>query len=72
MGFINRRHYVESVHFTNKRGPLHPALMVVQTAGRQEGSFVLRENGVVIGEDEQVPEIWMRLLGCTVEGTTAI
>lgn len=59
---------MESVHFTGPRGPLHPALAVVQTAGRQDGTIVLRENGISIGEDEQVPEVWMRLLGCTVDG----
>ncbi|KAF8523204.1 hypothetical protein JB92DRAFT_2705368 [Gautieria morchelliformis] len=69
--FLPERHNVESVHFTSPRGPLHPAIAVVQTAGRQDGSFVLRENGVLIGEDEQVPEIWMKLLGCTANGMKA-
>ncbi|KAF8582806.1 hypothetical protein K439DRAFT_1617940 [Ramaria rubella] len=66
--FIPERHNVESVHFSSPRGPFHPSLALVQTSGRQEGSFVLRENGIVIGEDEQIPEVWMRLLGCTSKG----
>lgn len=69
--FNDRRHNVESVHFTSPRGVLHPDLAVVQTAAKQDGSFVLRANGMMIGEDERVPEIWMQLLGCTIDGTMA-
>ncbi|KAK0188164.1 hypothetical protein F5146DRAFT_1062256 [Armillaria mellea] len=62
--FLPAHHHVESVHVRTSRGePLHPALAVVQTPGREY--FVLRDNGMQVGcEEEGVGEVWMRLLGC--------
>ncbi len=63
-----RHHHVESVYVKTSRGePLHPALAVVQTPGREY--FVLRDNGMQVGcEEEGVGEVWMGLLGCDDSG----
>ncbi|KAJ7212246.1 hypothetical protein GGX14DRAFT_519842 [Mycena pura] len=65
--FLPPHHHVESVHFTasgRRAGiPLHGALAVVQTPGREY--FVLRDNGMQVGcEEEGVAEVWMKILGC--------
>ncbi|KAK0449224.1 hypothetical protein EV421DRAFT_1899904 [Armillaria borealis] len=66
--FLPAHHHVESVHVKTSRGePLHPALAVVQTPGREY--FVLRDNGMQVGcEEEGVGEVWMGLLGCDDSG----
>jgi len=49
---VYRHHHVESVHFnTSMKCPLHPALAVVQTPSREY--FILRENGMQIGCEEE-------------------
>jgi len=67
----NRHHYVESVHLMSaKRRPLHSALAVVQTPGREY--FILRDNGMQVGcEEEGVSAVWMLILGCCNDGTSA-
>ncbi|KAK0487319.1 hypothetical protein IW261DRAFT_1391481 [Armillaria novae-zelandiae] len=66
--FLPAHHHVESVHVGTAGGaPLHPALAVVQTPGREY--FVLRDNGMQVGcEEEGVGGVWMRLLGCESSG----
>ena len=61
-------HHVESVHFTTSKGEaLHGAVAVVQTPGREY--YVLRDNGMQIGcEEEGIPEVWQRILGCDTLG----
>ncbi|KAJ6619524.1 hypothetical protein B0H10DRAFT_2026031 [Mycena sp. CBHHK59/15] len=61
--FLPAHHHVESMHFTSSgRGgkPLHDALAVVQTPGREY--FILRDN------EEGVAEVWMNILGCDNSG----
>jgi hypothetical protein len=75
--FIGSRfshHHVESLHFTAANGrPLHEALAVVQTPGREY--YILRDNGAQVGcslgEEDGVGPIWMELLGCTILGEKA-
>ncbi|KAK0201682.1 hypothetical protein DFS33DRAFT_1349169 [Desarmillaria ectypa] len=66
--FLPPHHHVESVHLKTSKGePLHPALAVVQTPGREY--FILRDNGMQVGcEEEGVAEVWMQLLGCSNNG----
>jgi len=48
--------------------PLHPAVAVVQTPGREY--FILRDNGMQIGcEEEGVAFAWMEILGCDARGS---
>ena len=64
-----RHHHVEKVSFISRDGQaLHPAVACVQTPNREY--FVLRENGLQIGcEEDGVVNLWMELLGCTASGT---
>ncbi|KAF8073860.1 hypothetical protein FPV67DRAFT_1410683 [Lyophyllum atratum] len=68
--FLPAHHHVESLHFTSSGGkPLHPAVAVVQTPGREY--YILKDNGMQIGcEETGVAEIWMQLLGCDALGRT--
>jgi hypothetical protein len=65
---MDRHHYVESVHFANRKGePLHEALAVVQTPGREY--YILRDNGMQVGcEEDGVSGTWMSVLGCHHDG----
>ncbi|KIL67864.1 hypothetical protein M378DRAFT_984157 [Amanita muscaria Koide BX008] len=69
--YIPEHHYVESVHLMSaKKRPLHSALAVVQTPGREY--FILRDNGMQVGcEEEGVSAVWMLMLGCCNDGTPA-
>ena len=64
-------HHVESLHFTTADGsPLHPALAVVQTPGREY--YILKDNGMQVGcEEDGVGSVWMEILGCNVSGKSA-
>ena len=64
----DRHHHVESVHFASGRSePLHPALAVVQTPGREY--YILRDNGMEVGcEEDGVAELWMKVLRCDSRG----
>ena len=64
----HRHHHVESVHFATARGAaLHAALAIVQTPHR--AYFVLRENGMQVGcEEEGVAEVWREALQCDERG----
>ncbi|KAJ7147548.1 hypothetical protein C8R43DRAFT_1195974 [Mycena crocata] len=68
--FLPAHHHVESVHFTvsGRAGiPLHNALAVVQTPGREY--FILRDNGMQVGcEEDGVAEVWTNILGCDNSG----
>ncbi|KIM43353.1 hypothetical protein M413DRAFT_69460 [Hebeloma cylindrosporum] len=66
--FLPAHHHVESVHFTSSNGsPLHPALAIVQTPGREY--FILKDNGMQVGcEEEGVAEVWMQIIGCSQTG----
>lgn len=66
--YMYRYHYVESVHFTTaSRKPLHPALAIVQTPGRE--FIILKDNGMQVGcEEEGVAVVWTKLIGCDNEG----
>ena len=66
--FPTRHHHVESVHFATSTGhPLHPALAVIQTPGREY--FILKDNGMEVGcEEDGVAAIWKELLGCDGKG----
>ncbi|TDL17847.1 hypothetical protein BD410DRAFT_793879 [Rickenella mellea] len=66
--FLPAHHHVESVHFTTSSGtPLHPAIAIVQTPGREY--FILRDNGMQIGcEEEGVGEEWMKVIRCQSDG----
>jgi hypothetical protein len=72
--FYRSHHHVESLHFTAINGnPLHEALAVVQTPGREY--YILRDNGAQVGcglgEVDGVGPVWMELLGCTTLGERA-
>ena len=56
------------MHFTAAGGkPLHSALAVVQTPGREY--FILKDNGMQVGcEEDGVAEIWTRIIGCDARG----
>jgi hypothetical protein len=60
---------VESVHFVSSSGrPFHPAVASVQTPHREY--FVLRENGLQIGcEEDGISETWMDILGVLRDGS---
>lgn len=63
----NSHHHVESVHFMASGIPLHPALAVVQTPGREY--FVLKDNGMQVGcEEDGVAPVWMEILQCDQRG----
>ncbi|GLB38255.1 hypothetical protein LshimejAT787_0501200 [Lyophyllum shimeji] len=66
--FLPAHHHIESLHFTtSKRKPLHAALAVVQTPGREY--YILKDNGMQVGcEETGVAEVWMQLLGCDSAG----
>ncbi|KAF8120573.1 hypothetical protein EV363DRAFT_1589631 [Boletus edulis] len=66
--YLPAHHHVESVHFTTYKGEaLHGAVAVVQTPGREY--YVLRDNGMQVGcEEEGIPEVWQRILGCDALG----
>ena len=61
-------HHIESVHFATPKGEaLHDAVAVVQTPGREY--YVLRYNGMQVGcEEEGIPEVWQKILGCDTLG----
>ncbi len=61
-------HHIESVHFTTCASvPLHPALAVVQTPGREY--FILKDNGMEVGcEEDGVAPLWMEILSCDNKG----
>ncbi|KAF8550818.1 hypothetical protein OG21DRAFT_1419114, partial [Imleria badia] len=66
--FLPAHHHIESVHFATSTGEaLHGAVAVVQTPGREY--YVLRDNGMQVGcEEEGIPEVWQRILGCDTLG----
>ncbi|KII86888.1 hypothetical protein PLICRDRAFT_113992 [Plicaturopsis crispa FD-325 SS-3] len=66
--FLPAHHHVESIHFTASNGvPLHRAVAVVQTPGREY--HILRDNGMQIGcEEDGIGLVWMKLLGCDASG----
>ncbi|KIY71696.1 hypothetical protein CYLTODRAFT_345435, partial [Cylindrobasidium torrendii FP15055 ss-10] len=66
--FLPTHHLVESVHVTASKGrPLHPALAIVQTPGREY--FILKDNGLQVGcEEEGVAPIWKHMVGCSRDG----
>ncbi|KAI9568600.1 hypothetical protein HD554DRAFT_2172371 [Boletus coccyginus] len=66
--YLPAHHHIESVHFTTSKGEaLHGAVAVVQTPGREY--YVLRDNGMQVGcEEEGIPEVWQRILGCDALG----
>ncbi|KAI0084794.1 hypothetical protein BDY19DRAFT_476849 [Irpex rosettiformis] len=66
--FLPAHHHIESVHFTTSAGiPIHPALAVIQTPGREY--FILKDNGMEIGSEEDgVAAVWMKVLGCDSRG----
>ncbi|KAJ7095986.1 hypothetical protein B0H15DRAFT_774443 [Mycena belliarum] len=70
-----QHHHVESLHFTapvraGLRRPLHTALAVVQTPGREY--FILRDNGMQVGcEEDGVAAVWMDILGCDNSGVAS-
>ncbi|KIJ54411.1 hypothetical protein M422DRAFT_153974, partial [Sphaerobolus stellatus SS14] len=71
--FVPERHNVESIHFNARDGRhLHPELAVVQTAGREESTIILKSNGVSIGENEEIGEMWKELLRCDGQGIAAM
>ncbi|CAK5269788.1 unnamed protein product, partial [Mycena citricolor] len=68
--FLPVHHHVESVHLTVGRRALHPALAVIQTPSREY--YILRDNGMQVGcEEEGVPEVWRKVLGCDFKGCPA-
>lgn len=68
MSAVSRHHHVESIHFNHSNGsPIHPALAVVQTPGREY--YILKDNGMQVGcEEDGIAEIWMKVLGCNSVG----
>ncbi|KAJ7288459.1 hypothetical protein C8J57DRAFT_1166183 [Mycena rebaudengoi] len=68
--FLPGHHHVESIHFTASGCagvPLHAALAVVQTPGREY--FIFRDNGMQVGcEEDGVAEVWMKILHCDSSG----
>ena len=61
---LHRHHYVESVHFSSMGKPLHPAIAVVMTPGREY--YILRDTGTSIGSEESgIYPAWMRVIGCS-------
>ncbi|KAH0831907.1 hypothetical protein J3R83DRAFT_12790 [Lanmaoa asiatica] len=66
--YLPAHHHIESVHFTTSKGEvLHAAVAVVQTPGREY--YVLRDNGMQVGcEEEGIPKVWQRILGCDTLG----
>lgn len=66
--YCDSHHHIESVHFaTSTSVPLHPALAVVQTPGREY--FILKDNGMEVGSEEDgVAPLWMEILSCDNKG----
>ncbi|TFY75872.1 hypothetical protein EWM64_g8140 [Hericium alpestre] len=66
--FLPAHHHVESIHFSTADGrPLHSAVAVVQTLGREY--FILKDNGMQIGcEEDGVSDVWRGILGCDYSG----
>ncbi|KAJ7600949.1 hypothetical protein C8J56DRAFT_999961 [Mycena floridula] len=66
--FLPAHHHIESLHFAQSGGkPLHPALAVIQTPGREY--YVLKDNGMQVGtEEDGIAELWMEIIGCNERG----
>ncbi|KAF9513336.1 hypothetical protein BS47DRAFT_1317640 [Hydnum rufescens UP504] len=60
-------HYVESIHFSSRGKPLHPAIAVVMTPAREY--YILRDTGTSIGSEESgLYPAWARAIRCSQLG----